>query len=124
MQEMLNKIEQIIEEELPSCCNANYMKDGCVYKMKNVIAKAEEIIRAEQSATDINVAPKTIATDSSKTLCKLIDKIGVEVFVNYLNMIFDDTQNSMKEKYEEDLENTGDMNLAIIECIEDDLSYA
>lgn len=48
MQEILNKIERIIEEELPSCCNADYMKDGCVYKMKNVIAKAKEVIRAEQ----------------------------------------------------------------------------
>lgn len=62
--------------------------------------------------------------DNNKKLCELVQEIGVETFVLYLNMIFNnDTETSMKEKYEEFLYDTGDMNLAIIECINDDLSY-
>lgn len=62
--------------------------------------------------------------DNQEILCDFINKIGVETFVLYLNMIFnDDTETSMKEKYEEFLDDTGDMNLAIMECINDDLSY-
>lgn len=63
--------------------------------------------------------------DSQKKLADFIKKIGIETFTLYLNMIFDDdSSSSMKEQYEDFLESTGDMNLAIIECIKDDFSYA
>lgn len=60
--------------------------------------------------------------NSSDKLCDFINKIGIGLFVNYLNMIFED--GTMNEIYEEFLEVEGDMNLAIIKCIEDDFSYA
>lgn len=63
--------------------------------------------------------------DSQKKLAEFIKEIGIEIFTLYFNMIFDDdSPSSMKEQYEDFLESTGDMNLAIIECIKDDFSYA
>lgn len=63
--------------------------------------------------------------DSQKKLSEFIEEIGVEVFVLYLNMIFNEESDcSMREQYDEILESTGDMNLAIIECIKEDFSYA
>jgi hypothetical protein len=63
--------------------------------------------------------------EHQKILTEFIKEIGVETFILYLNMIFnDDTENSMKEQYDEFLDTTGDMNLAIIECIKEDFSYA
>ena len=63
--------------------------------------------------------------DNQKKLSKFIKKIGIETFTLYLNTIFNDGSCcSMKEQYEEFLESTGDMNLAIIECIKEDFTYA
>lgn len=62
--------------------------------------------------------------NNQEKLVEFIIKIGVETFVTYLNMIFcEDSGSSMREDYENCLESTEDMNLAIIECIEDDFSY-
>lgn len=63
--------------------------------------------------------------DNQKNLTEFIKEIGVETFILYLNMIFnDDTESSMNEQYHEFLDSTGDMNLAIIGCIKEDFSYA
>lgn len=63
--------------------------------------------------------------DNQKALCDFIEEIGVETFVLYLNMIFnDESASSMSEQYKEFLESTGDSNLAIIECIKEDFSCA
>ena len=63
--------------------------------------------------------------DNQKMLEEFIKEIGIETFILYLNMIFnDDSVSSMKEQYDDCLDSTGDMNLAIIEVIKEDFSYA
>jgi hypothetical protein len=63
--------------------------------------------------------------ESEKLLSEFIKKIGIETFTLYLNMIFSDESTcSMREQYDEFLESTGDMNLAIIEYIKEDFSFA
>lgn len=63
--------------------------------------------------------------DNQKMLSEFIKEIGIETFTLYLNMIFnDDSPSSMKEQYNEFLKSTRDMNMAIIECIKEDFSYA
>lgn len=63
--------------------------------------------------------------DNQKKLSEFIKEIGIETFTLYLNMIFDEESDcSMREQYDEFLDSTGNMNLAIIECIKEDFSYA